>query len=647
MPSCFVAQLRDRVGGIVSLPSSHNRLHAFGGSFAWENKTASFRACNVTIIAVNASQEIQFTAGDGLTAHLRLNFTVSPFCSVVSLRQVSGGCAPADPSTAPFNFTCDADHNVTAAVVHQQPHSALSLPNVSAILTSPMSSCSNLTVTNSTNSHATIRGEQCFANAATSISDSFAPLVVLLDDLRIASSAFTIGLASPAPTIKIFGLDARLLCVNSFPSVGLAFQNGQSKFAVIGENFEPHFNVSIIFSDWPVAIPAYSEFISSSEIVVVGPVGFGSNGRIRFTDRDTGAVLFTDTSSRATFNFMRINEHLCGRDANGTLCSDRGPCDAHLGRCLCHESPTLGFWDGHACDVCALTHNNSVGCTTPCPLDNADNVCFARGTCARGNCTCNPGFAGTSCQIACPGSPPCSDNGICSVLDGGCACFNDAINGYFTDSACSTCVEGWSGERCNKPCPRDPNGDICSNLGKCFDGVCLCPSNYCGSLCEVYDPQNCKDCPFPGLFGPNCDQQCPGGAHQPCYGHGVCSAGRQGSGTCLCTYGYAKADCTTLCPGGASNPCSGNGVCTETAYCICDKNFASTSCAVHCPRGGPDSTTCASHGICNDGHANTGACTCFKGYAGPSCDTECPGGTANPCHGGDLSPRWLLHLPFW
>ena len=64
---------------------------------------------------------------------------------------------------------------------------------------------------------------------------------------------------------------------------------------------------------------------------------------------------------------------------------------------------------------------------------------------------------------------------------------------------------------------------------------------------------------------------CPGGASNPCYGHGTCDDGNQGTATCACQTGYLVAfQCERPCNGGALTPCSGHGTCDPaTGACTC------------------------------------------------------------------------------
>eukprot|EP01006_Ploeotia_vitrea_P032509 TRINITY_DN64725_c0_g2_i1.p1 TRINITY_DN64725_c0_g2~~TRINITY_DN64725_c0_g2_i1.p1 ORF type:complete len:1295 (-),score=220.21 TRINITY_DN64725_c0_g2_i1:276-4103(-) len=66
---------------------------------------------------------------------------------------------------------------------------------------------------------------------------------------------------------------------------------------------------------------------------------------------------------------------------------------------------------------------------------------------------------------------------------------------------------------------------------------------------------NMFQCPVPGVFGPQCTKQCPGGAVKPCNGHGVCN-----NGVCTCDDGWWGDACASndACQGGAL-PGSGCG----------------------------------------------------------------------------------------
>ena len=116
-----------------------------------------------------------------------------------------------------------------------------------------------------------------------------------------------------------------------------------------------------------------------------------------------------------------------------------------------------------------------------------------------------------------------------------------------------------------------------------------------------------------------------------CAGHGDCTA----TGACVCDPGYYTHDCSQPCPGGASDPCSGHGTCASGAsgsgICTCDPGYFGVDCAGEC-------STCSGHGACD----HTGACACdytpAEGYwAGADCD-RCDAGCVALCRSG--GSRW-------
>ena len=82
---------------------------------------------------------------------------------------------------------------------------------------------------------------------------------------------------------------------------------------------------------------------------------------------------------------------------------------------------------------------------------------------------------------------------------------------------------GYVGANCNIPCKfPDPNGD--------------------GLLC------NCAT----GYFGTECDQICPGGSENPCFGNGICN---QNTGTCNCSSNFQGRNCNECASGWTGGEC--------------------------------------------------------------------------------------------
>ncbi|KAJ7316744.1 hypothetical protein JRQ81_002906, partial [Phrynocephalus forsythii] len=96
-----------------------------------------------------------------------------------------------------------------------------------------------------------------------------------------------------------------------------------------------------------------------------------------------------------------------------------------------------------------------------------------------------------------------------------------------------------------------------------------------------------------------------------------------------CCPKFWGADCYE-CPGGSDNECSGHGVCSDgitgNGTCVCKENFSGYACQ-ECRdefHFGPDckSVCQCQHGICNHGPSGDGSCTCYAGYTGEKCDQE-------------------------
>ena len=66
----------------------------------------------------------------------------------------------------------------------------------------------------------------------------------------------------------------------------------------------------------------------------------------------------------------------------------------------------------------------------------------------------------------------------------------------------------------------------------------------------------------------------------------VCVFGVVNSNSCRCDRGYWGETCSNECPGGASNPCNGHGVCDAiTGVCLCEKRWRGDIGCTSCTRG--------------------------------------------------------------
>eukprot|EP00066_Takifugu_rubripes_P026344 XP_011615610.1 PREDICTED: stabilin-2 [Takifugu rubripes] len=168
----------------------------------------------------------------------------------------------------------------------------------------------------------------------------------------------------------------------------------------------------------------------------------------------------------------------------------------------------------------------------------------------------------------------------------------------------------------------------------------------CSPLCNITltTPTCCQ-----GFYGPDCSP-CPGGHQNPCSGHGQCSEGIGGNGTCVCDSSFRGSRCQYC---SSSNKYGPN--CDKTCSCIhgqCDNRPDSDgrckpdSCApgftgLFCDRQtaacGVQVQFCHAHADCDFSHG-TVRCICKPGYQGDgiTCVESDP---CAPPHRGGCSPN--------
>lgn len=273
--------------------------------------------------------------------------------------------------------------------------------------------------------------------------------------------------------------------------------------------------------------------------------------------------------------------------------------------CICKEGFT---GDGHLCqDI------------NECLASPCDPNATCTNTPGSYTCTCNKGYQGNGSQ--------CTDIDECATDPDICGkeayCVN-TIGAY--ECMCKAGYELVSG-RCEDinectlvpyPCSQYAT---CTNLPGAY--ACTCKPGYTGNGKVCTDINECAAVPGP------CDQ------------NALC-INISGSYACICNAGYTGDGKTcSECPGGAANPCSGHGTCSGPAsvpVCTCTDNFGGADCS-DCIKGhygptcdqlcpGGEAHPCSDHGVCSDGVLGTGTCTCFTGYAGDACD-ECAEGFYN------------------
>ena len=242
---------------------------------------------------------------------------------------------------------------------------------------------------------------------------------------------------------------------------------------------------------------------------------------------------------------------------------------------------------------------------------------------------CLPGFYGPDCESECVGGAEmaCLGNGICKDNldgDGSCICqleytgpSCDLCSSYFLPyPQCWSCIPGIYGSDCDHECPGGLE-NLCNSNGDCHDGLngsgqCSCDSRFDGDACDECAPgfKNYPHCDecLDGFYGPSCEV-CPG-EDEPCGEHGDCDDGITGSGLCRCDDGFDGDLCD---------------------HCLA--GFFSVLCEP-CPgEDGP----CGNHGICEDGMEGGGTCQCIDRFQGDACE-ECSedfwGPECESCPGG-------------
>ncbi|CUI15089.1 Hypothetical protein, putative, partial [Bodo saltans] len=359
------------------------------------------------------------------------------------------------------------------------------------------------------------------------------------------------------------------------------------------------------------------------------------------------------------------------------VCSGRGLCDAFHGTCSCDNGYT-----GHACSlrcgdychngVCEHTASSSSSALT-CHCHQSESLGYWDGP----ECSvCLYGFAGPRCNVKCPlnveNGLPCGGRGQCDAIGVAMAATCDCsinpsgIAGRWAGDTCASCAPGYFGAECQLTCPRGSSCSPCSGHGACFDGVhgngtCACAAS--STLGYWAESTFCATC-APGYYGALCQSLCPLYQAVVCAGHGACNEGIEGDGQCMCSVGFSGHDCATCAPGtyGANctacptlvlwNPCSGHGTCSEgiegSGHCVCTLGYGGHHCGFVCPISGNTtcglSGACVGNGICvcaaPTAIGEDGACSsCISGYWGSTCSHVCPGGPLFPCSGhGSCNP---------
>lgn len=377
-----------------------------------------------------------------------------------------------------------------------------------------------------------------------------------------------------------------------------------------------------------------------------------------------------------------------------------GVCDQCSGTCTCVDDVACGA-DCHplltpcgpevtcagAAACCAL--NGDFFCVTDC-MDCLSYEVQLNSTSNRtepvtvlGNCTlaacCPTGLAGPSCsEPVCPGVPPCSMHGVCTLPSN-------------TSAPVCDCDPAWSGADCSVPqCgsvaatpdalrlevrtsgPIQHSSEMCGPTGTC-DGLsacapaCQCDLDYTGANCT--EPLCWTECRHGGTCSaPDTCQCAPGWTGTDCSivdcgcdgDHGMCLSNWGGPSTCVCELGYG-GNCSTPCECNAEG--STSPWCATNFQCACKKHFSGLRCdicasdpATNTYWGPPPSSgmpsPCSSICYCNiaNGYCDwTPAgpqCLCNLGWTGPGCEQPMPPGTLIRAFATVSGSPWIRSLQY-
>ena len=163
----------------------------------------------------------------------------------------------------------------------------------------------------------------------------------------------------------------------------------------------------------------------------------------------------------------------------------------------------------------------------------------------------------------------------------------------------------------------------------------------------------------PGFAGPNCSVECPGPAHNRCFGHGICRDTSGGDGRCECAPGWYGRACSIGCESHRCFPTvqypPPHAVCEPgTGRCICQQNATGRWAGPTCNRclagyWGPacdQLCACSGHGTCG---WLDGECECYRdasrGYwAGPACGACAEGFLPPHCRLTDVRVARAMQL---
>ena len=199
-------------------------------------------------------------------------------------------------------------------------------------------------------------------------------------------------------------------------------------------------------------------------------------------------------------------------------------------------------------------------------------------------CSCEPGFRGVGCELACPLGPDCA------------APVNDCAY-LLPIGAWKFCAEAGG-------CVPRARSTVCSGRGRCEeDATCLCHAGYAGAACEL-------------------ESGCAPSAENMCLFRNTTAE----------QLAAADGNCTMLSPAGAWRLCGNDCVLAENAVIQCGRSLLNGDCT--CGQG-PGAAPSSSNGGLGRRQLKSGVLPAFsldvseyrckEGWFGPACEFPCPG----------------------
>uniref|UniRef100_A0A3P8UTH8 Stabilin 2 n=1 Tax=Cynoglossus semilaevis TaxID=244447 RepID=A0A3P8UTH8_CYNSE len=206
----------------------------------------------------------------------------------------------------------------------------------------------------------------------------------------------------------------------------------------------------------------------------------------------------------------------------------------------------------------------------------------------------------------------------------------------------AACCQGFYGEGCS-PCPGG-HQTPCSGHGQCSDGLtgngtCICNPNFSGSRCQY--------CSSTNKYGPNCDKTC------LCI-HGVCDNRPDSKGQCkrdTCLTGFTGPLCeqqTAVC-GQQAKFCHAHADCVfsqRTTQCVCKPGYQGDgiTCVESDPCAPPLRGGCSVNAKCMKTGPNKHVCQCLTGWREDGDDCQPINNCNDPDRGGCHSNATCIYV---